>query len=85
MGDLRAIVADDRQRLMHLLRYSDPFAISEPIEESPAHPSQFVDADYQRYKWLFDARQVAWDPAEIREALQKDTSPIPATINREGY
>ena len=26
-----------------------------------------------------------WIPTEIREALQKDTSPIPATINREGY
>ena len=48
LRDLRAIVADDRQRLMQLQRYSNPFAISQPIEESPAHPSQFVDADYQR-------------------------------------
>ena len=34
--------ADHRQRLMQLPRHSSPFAISEPIQESPAHPSQFV-------------------------------------------
>ena len=83
--DLRAIVTDHRQRLMQLQRHSNPFAISEPIEESPAHPSQFVNANYQAYKHLFDACQVALNPTEIREALRKDTSPIPAMINREGY
>ena len=40
--DLRAIVFDDRQRLMQLLGYSSPFAMSEPIQESPAHPSEFA-------------------------------------------
>ena len=85
MPDPRTIVPDDRQRLMQLLRYSNPFAISPPIEENPASPSDFVDIDYQSYQWLFDAAQLPMDPTEIREALKKDTSPIPATINREGY
>ena len=80
MPDPRTIVPDDRQRLMQLLRYSNPFAISPPIEENPASPSDFVDIDYQSYQWLFDAAQLPMDPTEIREALREEHSPIPATI-----
>ena len=70
---------------MRLLGYANPFASSEPIEESPAHPSDFVDADYHAFSGMFDAAQVTLDPAEIRAALRRDVSPIPAAVNREGY
>ncbi len=76
---------EDHRRLMQLLCYSNPFAASQPIEPNPAHPADFVDDDYQPYKWIFDALGVELDAAEVRDALKKDTSPIPATINREGY
>ena len=75
---------DDR-RLLQLMSHSNPFAKSEPIEAIPAYPSDFIDHDYETHRWIFDALRVKFDPDEIRAALSKDTSPIPATINREGY
>lgn len=72
-------------RLERLLGYSNPFAASKPIEPSPALPADFLDADPSGFGWMFDPERAALDPAEIRAALQRDTAPIPATINREGY
>jgi SAM-dependent methyltransferase len=68
-----------------LLRYSNPFAISKPIEPSPGHPSDYIDSSSRVYQRIFDAFKVPLDPKEIRAALMRDSSPIPATTNREGY
>lgn len=75
----------DHMRLMELLRYSNTFAASQPLEPNPAFPADFVTEDYLPYVWVFDALKLGHDKEEIRAALMRDTSPIPATVNREGY
>lgn len=76
--------AHDAQRLLRLLAYSNPYAESQPIEPSPAVPADFLEADFGPNAWIFDGG-VLPQPDAIRAALQRDTVPIPATINREGY
>jgi SAM-dependent methyltransferase len=72
-------------RLIRLLGYSNPFAASEPIQPSPAMPGDFVGVDPAGFEWMFDPVRAPFDAAEIMAAVERDTSPIPATINREGY
>lgn len=77
--------SDLEASLVKLLGYANPFAASELIRPSPAMPRDFLDDDPARFAGMFDQMRVAFDPTEIRAALAKDSAPIPATINREGY
>ncbi len=70
---------------MQLLGYANPYSASEPIEPSPAKPTDFLDEDLTSLRHLFDAAEIKFDSNEIRKALRNDTGPIPATINRENY
>lgn len=80
-----ALSAADAQRLKHLLAYSSPYAESQPLEPNPASPADFGDTDLAPYAWLFNGQILPQDVDDIRSALVRDTAPIPATINREGY
>jgi SAM-dependent methyltransferase len=75
----------DLERFKRLLGYANPYALSSPVVEPVAVPQQFLDTDPRGRQWLFEQRNVRLDPAEISAALRRDTAPIPAASNREGY
>lgn len=77
--------APDRDRLLGLLGYANPFAASLPIAPSPARPPDLLTADFRHSAQLFSEMEMPFDEAEVRAALAKDTAPIPANDNREGY
>jgi SAM-dependent methyltransferase len=77
--------ADFQYRLARLLAFANPFAASEPIAPSPAYPSDFLQSDTAGFLEQFQSERVTLDVAEIAGALRKDSAPIPARVNREGY
>lgn len=84
--ELRPALSDgETQRLKQLLAYCAPYADSEPLHSNPATPADFVDHDFSSFAWLFEGFSLPPSPGDIRAALLRDTAPIPATINREGY
>jgi SAM-dependent methyltransferase len=73
------------ERIQRLLGYASPYASSTPIEDPPAFPIDFLNNDMSSCNWLFQQRKIQVDPNDLVCALKQDSSPIPATVNREGY
>jgi SAM-dependent methyltransferase len=79
--DLQAL----RARVDRLYAFASPFAESGPVMPSPALPSDFIGCDYTPYLQAFRSRSIDLEEGEIAAALARDTAPIPAEANREGY
>ncbi len=72
-------------KIARLSAYANPFAASEPLAPSVAYPSDFVGKDPSAMGLLFSARGLQLSIDETYQALERDSAPIPASQNREGY
>ena len=78
-------LASQGKQLRSLLSYANPYAESLPIQPITSYPKDLVAQDYSPYEIYFGDDNPAYDTAGVTEAIHRDTAPIPAPDNREGY